>query len=201
MSFASKSFVLFLSIVSALGADKEKEKRFEPGPITSYSLRQTVEKLTLAADPFDTEAKASLAFGKLNPNQYGILPVLVILQNDGDQTLTLEGMRLEYILPTRQHLEATPAREVPYTRGTDRPKVYSNPLPIPRAGGPKKNPLNAWEIEGRAFSAKMLPPGQSASGFFYFQASSTPGSVLYLTGIREASSRRELFYMEIPFDK
>ena len=164
-------------------------------------MRQTVEKLTLAADPFDTEAKASLAFGKLNPNQYGILPVLVILQNDGDQTLTLEGMRLEYILPTRQHLEATPAREVPYTRGTDRPKVYSNPLPIPRAGGPKKNPLNAWEIEGRAFSAKMLPPGQSASGFFYFQASSTPGSVLYLTGIREASSRRELFYMEIPFDK
>ena len=153
------------------------------------------------ADPFDTEAKASLAFGKLNPNQYGILPVLVILQNDGDQTLTLEGMRLEYILPTRQHLEATPAREVPYTRGTDRPKVYSNPLPIPRAGGLKKNPLNAWEIEGRAFSAKMLPPGQSASGFFYFQASSTPGSVLYLTGIREASSRRELFYMEIPFDK
>jgi len=33
----------------------------------------------------------------------------------------------------------------------------------------KKNPLDAWEIEGRAFAAQMLPPGQTASGFFYFQ--------------------------------
>ena len=46
----------------------------------------------------------------------------------------------------------------------------------------------------------MLPPGQSASGFFYFQSPHRPGSVLYITGIREAATRRELFYVEIPFE-
>jgi hypothetical protein len=44
----------------------------------------------------------------------------------------------------------------------------------------------------------MLPPGESASGFVYFQTSHRPGSVLYITGIRDAASRRELFYFEIP---
>ena len=29
-----------------------------------------------------------------------------------------------------------------------------------KIGKGKKNPLDAWEIEGRAFSAQMLPPGQ-----------------------------------------
>ena len=55
--------------------------------------------------------------------------------------------------------------------------------------------------EGRAFAAKMLPPGESASGFFYFQVPHRAGSVLYITGIREASTRRELFYIEIPFER
>ena len=200
MSFASKRFVLLLSIVSAFGADKEKP--FDPGQISSYQNRQTIERLTIAAAPFDREEKTRAPFGKLNPNKYGVLPVLVLLQNDGPQTLTLEGMHVEYILPTRQRIEATPARDVPYARGVDKPKVYPGPMPtpLPRMGG-KKNPLSAWEIEGRAFAAQMLPPGQSASGFFYFQCPHRPGSVLYITGIREAGTRRELFYVEIPFEQ
>jgi len=47
----------------------------------------------------------------------------------------------------------------------------------------------------------MLPPGELASGFFYFQTPHRPGGVLYITGIREASTRRELFYFEIPFER
>ena len=200
MSLAPKPFVLLLSIVTVFGADKEK--KFEPGPIDSYPNRQTVEKLTVAADPFDTEDKTRQAFGKLNPNQYGILPILVVMQNNSGQTLSLETMHVEYLLPSRQRLDATPARDVARTQGVKRPNIYPGPLPtpIPRTTS-RKSPLTAWEIEGRAFAAKMLPPGESASGFFYFQVAQRAGSVLYITGIREASSRRELFYLEIPFER
>jgi hypothetical protein len=200
MSLAPKSIVLLLSIVTVFGADKEK--KFEPGPIDSYPNRQTVEKLTVAAEPFDTEEKTRPAYGKLNPNQYGILPILVVMQNNSGQALTLETLRLEYILPSRQRIDATPAPDVARSQGVKRPNIYPGPLPspIPRTTS-KKSPLTAWEIEGRAFAAKMLPPGESASGFFYFQAPHRAGSVLYLTGIREASSRRELFYIEIPFER
>jgi hypothetical protein len=62
----------------------------------------------------------------------------------------------------------------------------------------KKNPLDAWEIEGRAFAAQMLAPGQTASGFFYFQTGLQRGATIYLTGMTEASSGKELLFFELP---
>ena len=62
----------------------------------------------------------------------------------------------------------------------------------------KKSPLNVWEIEGRALAAQVLPPGQTASGFLYFQTGLQPGSVLYLNGLVEAGTGKELLYFEIP---
>jgi hypothetical protein len=72
---------------------------------------------------------------------------------------------------------------------------------LPGISRKKKNPLSAWEIEGRAFLARMIPGGESASGFFYFQTAHRPGSSLYLSGIRVASTGKELFYFEIPLER
>jgi hypothetical protein len=195
MSLAFKSFVLLLSIVAASGADKEKP--FKAMPAASYANRQTGEKVTIAVEAFDKVEKTREAFGTLNPNQYGILPVLLVIQNDGPVTLSLENMRAEYITMSRQRVEATPAGDVPRTLGGKNPGPNPDrfPSPLPRKSN---NPLSAWEIAGRAFAARMLPPGESASGFLYFQAPSRPGAKLYITGLQEASTRRELFYFEIP---
>jgi hypothetical protein len=73
-----------------------------------------------------------------------------------------------------------------------------SPLPPLRK---HKNPLNVWEIEGRGFAAKLLPPHESANGFFYFQTSNRPGSKFYLTGVKVASSGKDIFYFEIPLDR
>jgi len=183
----------------APGADKDKE-RFDPGPVTSFPNRQTVSKLTIAARAIETDEQARPAFGKLNPYEKGVFPVLLVVKNDGDQALSLERMRVEYITAKRARIEATPAEEVRYATGPKKPGLG---IPYPRLPGMGrgKNPLDAWEIEGRAFAAKMLPPGQNASGFFYFQTGHTRGSILYVTGIREAATGKELFYVEIPLEK
>jgi hypothetical protein len=200
MSFPSKCFLLSLSIAVAWGADKQKEK-FDPGPVTSYSARQTIAKLTIGAKAFETKQQARAAFGKLNPNKHGVLPIVVVMQNDGTQTLSLDWMKVEYITPTRERIEATPPQDVRYVYGPSKPDLVPGPIPrVPGVGRKKKNPLSAWEIEGRAFVAKMLPAGESASGFFYFQASHRPGSKLYLTGIRKAATGEELFFFEIPLE-
>jgi hypothetical protein len=62
----------------------------------------------------------------------------------------------------------------------------------------KKNPLDAWEIEGRAFAAQMLTPGQSASGFFYIQTTHRGDALIQVSGLYEAASGKELLYFEIP---
>ncbi len=62
-----------------------------------------------------------------------------------------------------------------------------------------KNPLAEWEIEGRSFAAKMIPAGESASGFIYFQTQVTSAAAsVYVSGITDPVTRKELFYFEIP---
>jgi hypothetical protein len=196
MPFVFKRLALFLSIAAAFAADKDRP--FHVGPAGGYPGHQTQAGVTIGAASYETTAKAQEAFGKLNPYQHGILPVLVVIQNDSSRSIRLERIKAEYVGPNRNRVDATPAREIRYLSGARLPKAEVGP------GGPKirksKNPLDAWEIEGRAFAARMLPPGQSASGFFYFQTGLQRGSTLYLAGLSEADSGKELFYFELPLE-
>jgi hypothetical protein len=68
------------------------------------------------------------------------------------------------------------------------------PIPLPK----KKNPLADPIIDERGFAAKVVPPGDSVYGFFYFQTPHRRGSQIYIKGLREAQSGEELFFYEIP---
>ena len=187
--------LLFLSISACVAADKETP--FKAAPAASYASHQSNAQITIGAEPYVMLEKVKLAFGKVDPNQFGILPVLVVIQNDSDKAIRLDRIKVEYVGGNREHVEATPAREVRYLKGTDRPNVITGPAGTAKILK-KKNPLDAWEIEGRSFSAQILPPGQSASGFFYFQTPHQHGSSLYINGLYEAATNKELFYFELP---
>jgi hypothetical protein len=195
MPFVFKRLALFLSISAAFAADKETA-RFHPGPAVSYEHHQTAGAVTIGVDAYNTPEKEKPAFGKLDLYQYGVLPVLVIIQNAGNQAIRLENLKVEYVSPTRNHMDATPAAEVKFLRGPQQPGIRTGPIPPRRS----KNPLDIWEVEGRAFAAKMLPAGNSASGFFYFQTGLQRGSVIYISGLTEADTGKELLYFEIPLD-
>ncbi len=189
-----------MSIAALSGADKDKPS-FDPGRAASYLTRQTISQVTIAAVPYQSDEQNRLAFGKANPNAHGVLPVLLIIENDSPQAVSLESMKVEFVAPSRSHVEAIPANEVRYLTGPRKPSVTNGPLPTGGAKiGRRKNPLDTWEIEGRAFSARMLPPGQQASGFFYFETGMRTGSQVYISGIRQAASGKELFYFEIPLE-
>lgn len=200
MKTAWKLLTIFLSI-SAFAADKDKPT-FKVDLAETYPTKQTQGKVTIAAVPYVNDDEIRAAFGKANPYKYGILPVLIVIHNEGSQALRLD-LQAEYVDAQGRHVDAIPASEVPYVAASPKRNDVGGPIPIPR--GPigsktKRNPLSGWEVEGRAFSAKMLPAGESANGFVYFQARPEPGASLYLTGLQEASSAKELFYFEIPLD-
>jgi hypothetical protein len=195
MPFVFKRLALLMSIATAFAADKEAP--FKAAPAASYVHHQTNSKITIGVDPYSSPDKAKTAFGKLNPYQYGVLPVLVVIQNDGDQTIRLDHLKAEYVGPGGDRVEATPATDVKFLNGGKRPTV------MPTPGGPvalkgKKNPLDVWEIEGRALAAQMLPPGNAASGFLYFQTGLHSTATVYLSGLVEAATNKELLYFEIP---
>ncbi|MDE3164838.1 MAG: hypothetical protein KGN36_03455 [Acidobacteriota bacterium] len=177
----------------------DKETPFKAQPAASYAAHQTNQQITIAADPYVDTDKLKAAFGKLDPNEYGVLPVLLVMQNDSGQALRLSNMRVEYLGPNRERVEATPARDVRYVRGPQRPNMIGGPPGTKiKVIKTKKNPLDAWEVEGRGFAAQMLPAGNGASGFFYFQTTLRPGATIYVSGIAEAATGKELLYFEIP---
>ena len=197
------SLILFMAGLlggeARLAADNSKDaSKFSPGPASSYPAKQTNDHVTVAVAAYDTEELAHTAFGKLNPNQYGVLPILVIIQNDTDQALKLEHLDAEYTTVDNRQVEATPATEVQTLGGTDRPNVpVATPIPIHRK---HKNPLDVWEIDGRSFAAKLLPPHEAVNGFFYFQTTHRPGSKFYLSGIKVAATGQEVLYFEFPLE-
>lgn len=148
----------------------------------------------MAAVPYVNDDENKATFGKANPYKNGVLPVLVVIQNDSPEALRLD-LKSEYVDGQGRHIDALSSRDILSAGpGPKRPPVVGSPIPLPK----HKNPLNAWEIPGLAFSARMVPAGESVHGFFYFQSRLEPNSKLYLTGLSEAKSGNELFYFEIP---
>jgi len=190
--------IVLLSIATVAAADKDKA-RFTPGPASSYPTHQTLDKITIAAVPYLTDAETATAFGKLNPNKYGVLPVLVILENGTGKALRLD-LRAEFVTADGKHVIALTPDDVQHLNGGAKaPRIGGGPrLPVPLPKREKKGPLNVEEIDGRSFGAKMLPVGERAFGFFYFNADHEPGSQLYLTGIRDAATGNDYFYYELP---
>lgn len=192
------SAVLFVLMLSpAPSAEK-----FDPGPASSYSTRQTNDHVTVAAVPYTTGEQVHAAFGKHDPNQYGILPVLVIVQNDLDEPLRVSALQAEFEQADGRHIESVPAADLPSTVAK-LPKEGPNgpgpklPFPLPK----KKNPLAGWELDGRAFTAQMIAPHEAASGFFYFETRLLPGARLYLPGMQGMRTGKGIIYFEIPLEQ
>ncbi|MCU1338500.1 MAG: hypothetical protein JWO19_4081 [Bryobacterales bacterium] len=183
-----------------MAVDKDKG-RFAPGSASSYPGYQKQEGITIAAIPYITAEQAASAFGKVNPYERGILPVLVIIENGSGKALRLD-LKTQFVDPDNHHLDAIPAEDLIYYQGVKKPPTLgpttSLPIPLPRSQ--KKGPLNTPEIVNRALSVKLMPPGESAYGFFYFEAHYRPGSMLYLSGLRDAASGKDYFYFDLPLE-
>jgi len=194
--FVISSIALAMA-VATVGTSAE-DKAFRPGAASSYA-HQTSEQVTIGAKPYDTEELTAEAFGKKTDLlKYGVLPVLVVIENKRQKTLDLRSLEVNLVAADGRHAGPVSPEDVPFLgRRTKVPTMNPIPNPLPK----KKNPLNAPQIVERAFAAKMLPPGDSTSGFFYFEAKPEPGDKLYLNGLRDTPSGQEMLYFEFPLGK
>jgi hypothetical protein len=190
--FVTLSITLVLAGTAALLA----ADAWHVGKAADYP-NQTASKITVGAKPFSSETDTEPVFGKkADFNKYGILPVLVVIENRRSKTLDLRDLEVTLVGRKGQHVDPVRPDEVAYValpaqRPSMNPKL---PFPTPK----KKNPLNVPELTGRAFVSKLIPPGDSASGFFYFEAQAEPGMKLYLNRLKEQPSGEEILYFEFP---
>jgi hypothetical protein len=182
----------------ALLAGGREEHAFHAGPASEYA-HQTAFGVTIGAKPFDTEDLTADAFGKKTPLlKYGVLPVLVVVENKGKQAIDLRPLKVNLVGSDGRHVESVNPEDIQYLRRGGR-RTTVNPLPVPLPS--RKNPLNAPQILTRAFTAGFVAPGDSVSGFFYFEARLEPGDHIYLDGMAQARSGQPLMYFEFPLQQ
>lgn len=185
------------------------EKRFNPPPVahaSTYALHEahTDEKVTIAADPVDVQ-KMSAVF-KQNYWEHSLFPVRLLISNDGDQTLMLQDLKVEYITERREKLQ--PASNEDIYRKFVRPNRadQSHPGPhLPFPVGKKKEAISKdtqEEYESAQFATVPVTPHSTHAGYLFFDMQGEPpepGAHLYISGIKAGT--KELFYFDIPMDK
>src|SRR5664279_2735311 len=166
-----------------------------------------MEKVVVAVDPYDVEDKASIF--SVNYRNDGYLPVFFVITNDGDQPVSLVGMKAQ--LNTKDRSKLLPSttddllRRLSHPSRNDGPSKVPIPIPLPKKevkGGVSRK---TWdEIEQAQFGAKAVEPHSTARGFLFFDIAdiSNPlaGANFYLMGVRDAKGN-ELMYFEIPLEK
>ncbi|MBZ5546411.1 MAG: hypothetical protein LAO22_00410 [Acidobacteriia bacterium] len=164
------------------------------------------EKVTVAVDPYDMGDKAQIF--STDFSRYGYLPVFFVVTNDGDQPVSLSGMKAELITVQRTKLYPATNDDLMRRMSNPRPKTGPSPLPIPIPGSKVKGAVNRKtreEIEQAQFGARAVEPHSTAAGFLFFDVAdiaspALAGANFYLTGVRDAGGH-ELMYFEIPMEK
>ncbi len=196
-----KPLLLTLSIAMALAVNKKVEFKVTEKDLAKHPQKVIAEQISIAATPYIEADRAKPLFGgKANPYDNGILPVLIMIRNEGQETISLQNMLVEFIGATRQKLEAIPAIDVAFIRGASNSRVGSSRIPGGTGIKIKKNVFNPQDFVERSFAAKMLPPGEFAYGFVYFQTGTGHGSKVLIHGLKRAQSGKQLFFFELPLD-
>jgi hypothetical protein len=160
------------------------------------------EHVTAAVDVYNTSPKADIFITHFSDE--GILPVFLVITNDGDQPISVNNMRAELVTARRNKLEALEVddvfRRVAHIKGSSNPRTVG-PITLPGGNKNKKAQQQYEELTRAKFTAAAVEPHSTQSGFLFFdvQGVSQPvdGAHIYLTGIRD-SNGHELMYFEIP---
>ena len=209
MLAASLAAVLGLCLPSA--ADEKTPAAPKAFHAKTYPAHETHEneKFSIAVDPFDMPDKTLMFHVKYK--EHDLLPVRVILTNDGDQPVMLPGMKIQLITVKHAKIEPSAADDIfrRIARNGKPPSMSHGPIPLPRHAKPRVSREDQAEVERAMFSAVVVEPHSTAAGFFFFDVAGVPnplaGATVYISGLRAGGNGsggdKEMFYFEIAMAK
>ncbi len=184
------------------------EQKFSPPkvfPAQTFPARDDhpQEKVAIAADPYDLADKAATLF-HVPYLDYDLLPVNVVVTNDGDAPVSLRDMEVELVTVRRVKVKAATEDDVFRRISHPQREPERGPLPLPRKVKPAISKESREEVENAMFAAKEVPPHSTVAGFVFFDIENIrnplAGGTIYVSGIDD-SSGQELMFFEIPMEK
>jgi hypothetical protein len=177
-------------------------------PATTFAAVEVhdSEKVAIAVEPYDTREKQAIF--RVNYLSHGVMPVRLIVTNNGDRPISLRDARILFLTAAGDRIEAAEPEDVERLMSS-KDRSGSNipmPSPIPKIKLKPKASDAAVEQDFDTFEygALVVEAHTTRAGFLFYDVSGLDhplrGGKLHLHKLRDADGN-ELFYFEIPFDK
>jgi hypothetical protein len=177
-------------------------------PATAFAAVEVhdKEKVAIAAEPYDTKQKESLF--RVDYLGHGIMPVRLIVTNNGDRPISLRDARILFQTRTGDRIQAAEPQDVErlMTRKEREGGRIPMPGPIPTIKlKPKASNKDIEEdFDQFEYGALVVEAHTTRAGFLFYDVSQLDdplhGSKLHIHKLMDADGH-ELFFFEIPFDK
>jgi hypothetical protein len=178
-----------------------------PKPAAGYPANDAHpdERVTIAAEPCDDPKLCS--FFRLPYIEHGLLPIRVIVTNDGDRALQLDQARFQFFSAANDKLPAATEDEIDrrlFTFHSTKPiNIPLDPFPIHRTPIDKKITQDDNDF---GFQTTVVKPHSTLAGYLFYDISglddpALKGAQLYIKMVHALDPNQELFAFTIPFDK
>ncbi len=167
-----------------------------------YPAALTSERVMIAADPLFKNELAAQIFDKNDIVTRGIMPLGIVIFNDNDFAVAVDGDRIE-LINGDDHLQTLPVNEVVhrlFQKGS-----MGNWLPIPRMPTVDKGNQDALDdFDHKLLGNKEVAPHDKGGGFLYLHIpeAQDPGEYLsksrvYIPEVTRQDTGEKMMFFEI----
>ncbi|MEW5975286.1 MAG: hypothetical protein AB1898_05700 [Acidobacteriota bacterium] len=195
---------VYISSVSWAGY---KGRKVTVGSADSYPHHQVQGTVTIAADPYESQEKIKSAFDLKDLLKRNIVPINVIISNQGDEAIVIEGEHVELFDPRGRSFSSLPPEEVVQLLiNKDRPLPTQAPrpgrFPIPDRGGLRGDWFEIQtDLINKSLGDLRVLPKSTGFGFVFFRVLDYPVGLrefrLYLPKLRNLKTGEDLLFFEI----
>ena len=204
--FSLFALVPVLWFSSAVEADDHVQPPVQPATTFAAVEVHPEEKVAIAAEPYDTKEKEALF--RVDYLAHGVMPVRLIVTNNGDKPISLRDARILFETAGGDRIQTAEPEDVErlMTRKEREGGKVPMPGPIPPIKLKPKASNKDIEADFNTFEygALVVEAHTTRAGFLFYDVSQLDhplrSAKLYLYKLRN-SDGDELFYFEIPFDK
>jgi hypothetical protein len=192
------------SLSSAHAADR---KAPPPRPASEYPANDShpSEHVTIAIDPCDNQRDCE--FFRLPYVAHSMIPIRIIITNDGDTALTLDDARMQFISANNDRIPAADLEELNrrlFTiRSAQSQKLPIIPIPIHHTPIDKKITDDDHDF---GFQGTIVNAHSTLAGYLFYDIKALEQPALrhaeiYVKMIHTLDRKKELFAFTIPLDK
>ncbi|MDA2928186.1 hypothetical protein MYX78_13330 [Acidobacteria bacterium AH-259-G07] len=177
---------------------KYKIRDIQVKPAEQYSAHQAFQNIVIAAHPCETQAKTLELFDTDKLRKKGILPVLVVVENNNDFAIRIHERDIFFVDQDGTNLPSIPYPEVllHITLKKSLSDYSTRPELLVRQVVDRKMIM---DFEHKAFGEKLVAPGSSDYGVLFFwlpEEGDLAGRRLYIPEILDVTNGAQLMFFE-----